>query len=103
MKNIIELEKEVGKYDTGKRAIVEHCMGYCYENGLAGAEKDEAKAFKCYEKAFDLNPNHPDFARSLSSCYRRGIGTEVDLEQAVHYQGIEDVLLFGERRKARVM
>lgn len=103
MKNVIQLEEKLSEYDTEKQAIAEHCLGYCYENGLAGAQKDEAKAFRCYEKAFELNSNHPDYARSLASCYRRGVGVEKNLEQAKHFQEIEDTLLFGAPRRSRVM
>lgn len=95
MKSVIKFEKALGTYSKSKRAIVEHALGYCYENGTGGVSQDLKLAFKHYQKAFELSPERPDNACSLARCYRRGIGVTRDLEKANYYVCIENALLFG--------
>ena len=54
-------------------------LGFHYEGGY-GVEKNENKAFECYQKAVDLG--NKEFLVPLSHCFLEGVGTEKDIEKA---------------------
>ena len=97
MKDLKQLEKEsvLEKFSSNDRAIIEHCLGYCYENGVGGLNQDPQKAFNHYLKAFELHPEWPDYARSISSCYRRGFGVETNFDLSKYFHSLEDSIIFG--------
>ncbi len=51
-----------------------------FEKGV-GFDKNPDKAFTWYNLAYEREEN-PVYAANLSRCYRKGIGTEIDLEKA---------------------
>lgn len=55
------------------------CLGVCYENGI-GTDKDLKKGFEYYKKAYELD--NSSALVSLARCYLRGLGTEINKDQA---------------------
>jgi len=66
-------------------AIGQLLMGYLYDGGYAGLQRDDAEAFRWFKLAADQN--HPEALNTLGSCYFNGDGVARDLNQAfVFYQ-----------------
>ncbi|RIA96744.1 kinase-like domain-containing protein, partial [Glomus cerebriforme] len=57
-------------------------LGNCYRNGI-GVEKDEIKAFNCYEVAAKNGNNEAEFI--LGNCYYDGIGVQKDEVKAFNW------------------
>lgn len=64
-------------------------LGYCYNDGGNGIQKDEKKAFDYFQKGYKLR--NIECARALSICYRTGSGCEKSLKKACEYS---DTLFF---------
>ncbi len=59
-------------------------IGKCYEEGKLLSE-DPEKAFECYRKIVVEGADCPEAEYRLALCYLKGIGTEVDPAEALHY------------------
>ncbi|CAG8563985.1 5721_t:CDS:2 [Ambispora leptoticha] len=57
-----------------------YSLALIYDYGQLGVVRDDKKAFEWYQKASDVGII--EATRRLSECYRRGLGTEIDLEKA---------------------
>ena len=58
------------------------CLGMYYLSG-EGVEKNEKKAFGCFERA--AQAGIPAAQYNLAVLYRYGTGTEMDEEKALHW------------------
>ncbi|RGB28707.1 hypothetical protein C1646_767505 [Rhizophagus diaphanus] len=56
--------------------VAQHNVGYCYRDGIGGAEKDEKRAFEFFEKSAGQGYINGIFR--LAHCYYEGVGTKVD-------------------------
>lgn len=63
-------------------------LGSWYENGFRTIAKNGGKAFKYYQEA--ANMNYGPAMYHLSQCYRNGIGTEKDLDEADKYKELAE-------------
>ena len=89
------LQKALEWYRLGAERDEENSLyelGDFYRKGML-VERDEAKAFSLYQRAygicqnlrkdhFSLNDSYADVCLRLAECYHHGIGTRVDLEKA---------------------
>lgn len=71
------------KGNSGSDAIATVSLGSCYDRG-AGIQQDRQKAFKLFEKAYEMNEDPMKFgAYNLSLYYARGYVTPIDNAKAV--------------------
>lgn len=67
----IELLKKMALEQDDAEALV--ALGYCYENGMNGLQKDEAKAFELYQKAAEKG--EPNGIYNMGVCLGFAVGT----------------------------
>lgn len=84
-------------YSLSHSCICLYKIGDMYKNGYY-VEKNENAAFRLYENAYEIACRENrlysgDAALRLADCYKNGVGTETDQDQALYYYLIAEIRL----------
>ena len=80
VKDIFERIKKAAEQGD---AVSQRNLGYCYEKGLLGVEKDPEKALEWYTKAGDQGDVFANY--NAGQFYRTGEGVDTNLDAAIKY------------------